>query len=114
MLKYVADKLIEETGIKPVLHCLAVEAVMEGGVIRGIITQSKSGRQAILAKRVIDATGDADIACCAGAPYQIAQKQDLPGVTVTFSCSGVHKERFCEYARTHPISSCRLCKLIQN
>jgi succinate dehydrogenase/fumarate reductase flavoprotein subunit len=102
MFKYVADRLIEEAGIKPVLHCLAVEAVMEGGVIRGIITQSKSGRQAILAKRVIDATGDADIAWRAGVPYQIAQKHDLLGVTVTFSCSGIHKERFLEYARTHP------------
>jgi hypothetical protein len=102
MFKYVADRLIEEAGIEPVLHCLAVEAVMEGGVIQGIITQSKSGRQAILAKRVIDATGDADIACRAGAPYQIAQKQDLLGVTVTFSCSGIHKERFLEYSRTHP------------
>jgi ribulose 1,5-bisphosphate synthetase/thiazole synthase len=102
MFKYVADRLIEEAGINPVLHCLAVEAVMEGGVIRGIITESKSGRQAILAKRVIDATGDADIACRSGAPYKIAQKQDLLGVTVTFSCSGVHKERFLEYARTHP------------
>ncbi|UCE53980.1 MAG: FAD-dependent oxidoreductase [Desulfobacterales bacterium] len=104
MFKYVADMLIEEAGIKPVLHCLAVEAVMEGGAIRGIITESKSGRQAILAKRVIDATGDADIACRAGAPYQIAQKQDLLGVTVTFSCSGVHKAQFLEYVKTHPAS----------
>lgn len=104
MFKYVADKLIEEAGIKPILHCLAVEAVMEDDAIRGIITESKSGRQAILAKRVIDASGDADIACRAGAPYQIAQKQDLLGLTVTFSCSGVNKEQFLEYVHTHPAS----------
>ena len=36
--------------------------------MRGIIVESKSGREAILAKRVIDATGDADIAHRAGAP----------------------------------------------
>ncbi len=41
---------------------------MEGGAIRGVITESKAGREAILAKRVIDATGDADIATRAGAP----------------------------------------------
>lgn len=104
MFKYVADRLIEEAGIKPVLHCLAVEAMMEGSIIRGIITESKSGRQAILAKRVIDATGDADIACRAGAPYHIAQKKDLLGVTVTFACSGVNKAEFLEYVRTHPAS----------
>jgi hypothetical protein len=102
MFKYVADRLIEEAGIKPVLHCLAVEAMMEDVAIRGILTESKSGRQAILAKRVIDATGDADIACRAGAPYHIAQKCDLMGVTVTFSCSGVNRQEFLEYVRTHP------------
>jgi hypothetical protein len=35
---------------------------MEGDTIKGVIVESKAGREAILAKRVIDATGDADIA----------------------------------------------------
>jgi flavin-dependent dehydrogenase len=104
IFKYVADRLIEEAGIKPVLHCLAVEAVMEGGLVRGIITESKSGRRAILAKRVIDASGDADIACRAGVPYQMAPRKDLLGVTVTFCCRGVNKQKFLEYVRTHPAS----------
>ena len=43
---------------------------MENGAIRGVITESKAGREAILAKRVIDATGDADIAARAGAPVR--------------------------------------------
>ena len=37
---------------------------------QGIITESKSGRRAILAERVIDCTGDADIAYLAGADYR--------------------------------------------
>jgi len=41
---------------------------MENGAVIGVITESKAGREAILAKRVIDATGDADIATRAGAP----------------------------------------------
>ncbi len=60
MFKYVADRLVDEAGVAPVLHCLGVEPVMEGTTIKGIVTESKSGRQAILAKRVIDATGDAE------------------------------------------------------
>lgn len=104
MFKYVADKMVEESNIAPILHCLAVEAVMEGEVIRGIITESKSGRQAILAKRVIDATGDADIACRAGAPYHMDPKEKLQGLTVSFGCSGVDRERFLEYVKEHPSS----------
>ena len=53
--------------MRPLLHCLAVEVIKEGEVVKGIVTESKSGRQAILADRVVDCTGDADIAYLAGA-----------------------------------------------
>jgi len=70
--------------------------------IRGIITESKSGRQAILAKRVIDATGDADIAHHAGAPYRKASADELMSATVSFGCSGVDVKRFLKYVKDHP------------
>src|SRR5579859_2848171 len=62
MFKYVADVLVQEAGITPMLHRLCVAPILEGRVLKGVITESKSGREAILAKRVIDATGDADVA----------------------------------------------------
>ena len=102
MFKYVADTMIQEADIIPLLHCLAVHTVMEGDTLKGIVTESKSGRQAILAKRIIDATGDADIAYLAGAPYRKAARQDLLGVTVTFTCSGVDVNRFIEYVKANP------------
>jgi len=65
--KYVADVLVQEAGITPMLHRTMVAPIVENGVIKGVIVESKAGREAILAKRVIDATGDADIAHRAGA-----------------------------------------------
>jgi hypothetical protein len=70
---------------------------MDGNTIIGIITESKSGRQVIMANRVIDATGDADIAYHAGAPYRKDTKDKLMGVTVNFSCSGVDINKFFTY-----------------
>lgn len=102
MFKYIADDLVEEAGVVPLLHCLAVDVIMEGGSIRGIVTESKSGRQAILAQRVIDATGDADVAHRAGVPCRKTPREDMMGVTVMFSCAGVDRERFLEYVREHP------------
>lgn len=102
LFKVVADTLVQEAGIMPILHCMAVETMMEGDNIKGIITESKSGRQAILAKQVIDATGDADIAHLAGAPWRMAPKNELLGVTVTFSLKGVDRERFLAYVKSHP------------
>ncbi|MCP4752636.1 MAG: FAD-dependent oxidoreductase [Proteobacteria bacterium] len=104
MFKYVADKMVLEAGVVPLLHCLVVDSIMEGDTIRGIVTESKSGRQAILAKRVIDATGDADVAFLAGAPYRKDPKDQLMGVSVSFGCSGVDVERLLEYTKEHPAS----------
>ena len=81
MFKWVADVLVEEAGVTPLLHRLCVAPIMENGAIRGVIIESKAGREAILAKRVIDATGDADIATRAGAPVcKSPQGEDDVGV----------------------------------
>jgi hypothetical protein len=102
LFKYVADVLVQESGIRPFLHCYGVQALMEGNTIKGIVTESKSGRQAILAKRVIDATGDADIAHLAGVPFRQSPNKDLMGVTTTFGCSGVDIERFRAFVKANP------------
>ena len=102
MFKWVADVFVEEAGITPLLHRLCVAPIMENGVIRGVITESKAGREAILAKRVIDATGDADIATRAGAPVHKSPKQDMMAVSVMFSMNGGNKQRFIEAVKADP------------
>jgi hypothetical protein len=102
LFKYLADQLVQEADVEPLLHCYAVDTIMDGSTIEGIITESKSGRGAILAKRVIDATGDGDIAVLSGVPHQKLPKDEMLGVTVLFSCSGVNIDRFLEYVREHP------------
>jgi hypothetical protein len=69
VLKYVADRMVEEEKVQVFLHTLAVGAVVENNRIVAVITESKSGRRAILGKVFVDATGDADIAFFAGVPY---------------------------------------------
>ena len=73
--KYVLGEMIRESGVKVFLHCWGVDAIMEGANIRGAVFESKSGRQAIRAKIVIDASGDGDIYAVAGADYQAHAKQ---------------------------------------
>ena len=100
--KVVADHLITESGVRPLLHCLVVEVIMEGETIKGVITESKSGRCAILAERVIDCTGDADVAALAGARYRKTRREKMMGVTTVFSCAGVDTERFLQHTRDNP------------
>ena len=100
--KWVADSFVEEAGIHPMLHRLFVSPIMDGNTITGVIIESKAGREAILAKRVIDATGDADVAHRAGAPTVMNPKEEMIGASVMFSMSGVDKKRFIECVRENP------------
>jgi len=100
--KYVADVLVEEAGITPMLHRLAVQPVMEDGAIVGVITESKSGREAVLAKRVVDATGDADMAARAGAPVRKTPREEMLAASVMFSMTGVNKRKFLDEVKADP------------
>jgi ribulose 1,5-bisphosphate synthetase/thiazole synthase len=102
MFKYVADVLVTEAGVQPMLHRLCVAPIIENGLIQGVITESKSGREAILAKRVIDATGDADVAARAGAPVRKTPKEEMMAASVMFSMTGVNKTRFLEQVKADP------------
>lgn len=99
LFKLVCDELVEETRVEPLLHCMGAYPVMEGNTIRGVFVESKSGRQAILAKRVIDCTGDGDIAAHAGALWEKGDAYDgrMMGCTLVFGTSGVDIALFKEY-----------------
>ena len=62
------DKVILDAGADLWLDTLICETVMEGDRVTGVEVENKSGRGLISAKCIIDATGDADVACRAGAP----------------------------------------------
>jgi hypothetical protein len=100
--KYVADVLVQEAGVLPMLHRSFVAPIVEGGEVRGVITESKAGREAILARRVIDATGDADIAFRAGAPTFKLPQAEMMSVSVMFSMAGVNKTRFIDAVKADP------------
>lgn len=100
--KFVADTLVEEAGVIPMLHRLFVAPIMEGDTIIGVIVESKAGREAILAKRVVDATGDADIAYRAGAPTHKHPVDEMMSVSVMFSMCGVNKSRFIDAVKADP------------
>ncbi len=69
-LKYLMVEMVAEAGIDVFCHSWAVNAVMDGATARGVVFESKSGRQAILADQVVDATGDGDLLGAAGAEHE--------------------------------------------
>lgn len=68
--KYVLEKMIIDAGVKVLYHTYAAGVVMDGDKISGVLIENKSGRSAILAKVVVDCTGDGDIFHMAGENYE--------------------------------------------
>ncbi len=67
--KRAADEMVTESGINLRLHSWFAGAIVEDGRIRGVICETKEGRQAVLGDVVIDTTGDLDVAVAAGARF---------------------------------------------
>jgi 2-polyprenyl-6-methoxyphenol hydroxylase-like FAD-dependent oxidoreductase len=69
-LKLLSQELVLEQKVHLVYHTWAALPIVDGGTTRGAIFESKAGRQAVLAKVVVDATGDGDLFARAGAAFE--------------------------------------------
>ncbi|MDH7571783.1 MAG: FAD-dependent oxidoreductase, partial [Armatimonadota bacterium] len=100
--KLVLLELLENAGVAFLCDALVVGVVMEGRVLRGVVVESKSGREAILSKVVVDATGDADVAALAGAPVRVTGAEWRAPHSYCFRVGNVDVDRFVGYFAAHP------------
>ena len=94
-LKTLCLDMLEEAGVTLLLYTYASDVIMEDGVLRGIVAENKSGRFAITAHTVIDATGDGDLAARAGVPFTLGRETDssMQPATIMFKVGGVDTDR---------------------
>ena len=97
-LKFISLQMVDEAGIHLRLHSTFVDAIVEDGQVRGGIFQTKSGRQAILAKVVVDASGDGDVFASAGAPFELGSYI----MTVVHRFANVDVEAAIAWEQAHP------------
>ncbi len=105
-VKTVALRMLLDAGVNVMLHTHFAAAIVVEDTIRGVIVESKSGRQAILARLVIDCTGDGDVAFRAGVPCEKGNSTGgLQPPTLMFCLAGVDTEKLrmsiCNEPRTY-------------
>jgi hypothetical protein len=90
-LKLVWDQLLENSGVRVLLHATLVAAETDSaGRLSGVVISTRQGFFRIHAKRFIDASGDADLCHHAGIPYEKAGDIDpAQSMTTTFRMSNV-------------------------
>jgi hypothetical protein len=102
-LKTLSMQLVRENNIRLMLHAWAVQPIVKDGVMKGAIFESKEGRHAILAKVVIDTSGDADMLSRAG----LNSESDVDPTDIhhcmntAFMLGGVDMERWTEFRRSN-------------
>ncbi len=94
-LKLLLDQMAEESGVDLLYHTFFCDTVVDNGVVTGAVIQNKTGRQVISARRIIDCTGDGDVAFHAGCPYEIGRPSDgkCQPVTLMFTIGDVDWKR---------------------
>jgi hypothetical protein len=90
-LKSVADQMLRRAGVRMLYHLFAVGAIREGDGIRGVIAAGKEGLWEITARQVIDTTGDGDVSCFAGAPYE--KDPQMQAMSQHFRIGGLKGDR---------------------
>ncbi len=102
--KQAALKLCLDAGVRVWLYTRACAPILEGSAVRGVVVESKLGRSAVLCKVVIDCTGDADLACQAGAPVYKGRESDnkMRPFALLFQLGGLDVEKIAAYALANP------------
>jgi hypothetical protein len=97
-LKIVLIETLEDAGVEILTHALGTRPILDGRNVKGVFVESKSGRQALLAKATVDASGEADIVSQTGA--EVAFKGG--NASLLFKLANVDLDAFLAYALDDP------------
>ena len=89
--KTIADDLVLEAGIRPLLNTIVVDTLVrhDSNTVIGVVIENKAGRAIIVADRVIDCTGDGDVAYQAGCRYTTLPLEDASVIELKY-ISSIH------------------------
>jgi len=103
-MKLNAQEMLLEAGVRLVFHAWAARPVVEDGVATGVVFESKAGRQALMAKVVVDTTGDGDMFARAGAEYEtdIEEGDVHHSMNTAWVLGGVNMDRWINWKVLYP------------
>ena len=104
LLKCVLNDMALDAGVRLLLHSWSASAVVEKGTVKGIVFESKSGRQAVMGKVIVDATGDGDVYASAGAEFDASLDKGYrtSELAMVFRIGGIDFDKFADFRKAHP------------
>lgn len=104
ILKITAQEILDEAGVKVLLHAFASTVLGERGKPSAVVFETKSGPVVIEADTIVDCTGDGDIAALAGCDYEVGREEDglTQPMTLMFRMVGFDHDAFSDFVRRNP------------
>ncbi len=104
--KFAADNLVGGTDAHILLHAMVAGAIVQEGRLTALTVESKSGRQAMLGRVFVDATGDADVVARAGASFALGRPADgrVQALGNVFQVGGIDESRYPSKEEQEPIA----------
>jgi hypothetical protein len=98
------QEMLLQAGVRIVFHAWAARPLVEDGAAKGVIFESKAGRQAVMAKVVVDTTGDGDMFARAGADFDtdIEEGDVHHSMNTGWVLGGVDMDRWIDWKVHHP------------
>jgi hypothetical protein len=93
-LKIVWERLALEAGVELLMHSFVTDVALIGQRIESVVIDGKGGLGVIQPHIIVDASGDADVAARAGAPFERAGEKDpAQTLTTTFRIANVDETK---------------------
>ena len=98
------QEMLLRAGVRIVFHAWAARPLVEHGAATGVVFESKAGRQAILAKVVVDTSGDGDMFARAGAAFDtdIEEGDVHHSMNTAWVAGGVDMNRWINWKTLYP------------
>ncbi|WP_025821514.1 FAD-dependent oxidoreductase [Shewanella marina] len=93
----VADDMLTEAGVNILYHTAVIAVIMDGDKFQGVVIESNAGQSIILAKIIIDASGDAAVVARAGLDTYFGDEGRIQNPTMFFRIAGVDMDKYLAY-----------------
>ena len=111
--KKVATDLVRGSGVDILYHTQVIDVVTEGDAVTGLVLNTKSGFAKVAAKRIIDASGDADVVFKAGWETTKGNNGVIQNPSMMFKIGNVDLGRYLEYWGADTISPPKVVAMLE-
>lgn len=93
----VADDLLEQANVTTLFHTAVTGVIMDEDTFKGVVIESNAGQSIILAKMIVDASGDAALIARAGMDYYFGDRGRIQNPTMFFRVADVDMDKYLDY-----------------